>query len=31
VSLLAVNVRFGFFVLQMAIGGYWAVRLLLVA
>lgn len=29
VSVLAVNVRFGFFVVQMAIGAYWAVRLLL--
>jgi len=29
VSVLAVNIRFGFFVVQMAIGAYWAVRLLL--
>ena len=27
-SVLAVKVRFGFFALQMAIGAYWAVRLL---
>jgi uncharacterized MAPEG superfamily protein len=31
VSVLAVNVRFGFFVVQMAIGAYWAVRLLAAA
>jgi uncharacterized MAPEG superfamily protein len=31
VSVLAVNVRFGFFVVQMATGAYWAVRLLLAA
>jgi uncharacterized MAPEG superfamily protein len=28
-SVLAVNVRFGFFVVQMGLGAYWAVRLLL--
>lgn len=30
-SVAAVNVRFSFFVVQMAVGAYWAVRLLAIA